>query len=230
MVKKVSKTMQKEFQEALEAGGCPLCRLQHRAENRFLDSLTYERILDQETRNNLKASRGLCEPHARAWREVRGSALGIAIVYEIAIKDLLEDSRASSTSGLFGLTRLGTEDVAEALEAGAPCPACKVGADTVARYTRVLLHDVQDAEIQAALEAAGGLCLPHLRFVLRRRGPERAQQRVLEIQRRVWQSLRAELQEFIRKNDYRFRDEPKGDERDSWLRAIDAVVGLDLEA
>jgi hypothetical protein len=229
-MKNVSKTLQKEFRETLDAGGCPLCRLQHRDETRFLDSLTYERILDLETRDKLKASRGLCEPHVRAWREVRGSALGIALVYEIAVKDLLEDSDAQPPGGLFGRARSGTARIADAMEAQAACPACEVGADTVARYTKVLLHDIQYADIETALEAAGGLCLPHLRFVLRRRGPDRAQRLVLEVQRRVWQSLRAELKEFIRKNDYRFRDEPKGAERDSWLRAIDAVVGLDLEA
>ncbi len=35
----------------------------------------------------------------------------------------------------------------------------------------------------------------------------------------------AELDEFIRKNDYRFRDEPWGQERDAWLRALNALAG-----
>jgi hypothetical protein len=33
------------------------------------------------------------------------------------------------------------------------------------------------------------------------------------------------LDEFIRKSDYRFRDEAWGEERDAWLRAIAALVG-----
>jgi len=33
------------------------------------------------------------------------------------------------------------------------------------------------------------------------------------------------LSESIRKSDYRFRDEPSGEEAGSWLRAIAAVAG-----
>ena len=33
-------------------------------------------------------------------------------------------------------------------------------------------------------------------------------------------ALVAELEEFVRKNDYRFRDEPWGGERDAWRRAL----------
>jgi hypothetical protein len=33
-------------------------------------------------------------------------------------------------------------------------------------------------------------------------------------------ALQAELEEIVRKNDYRFRGEPWGPERDAWLRAL----------
>jgi hypothetical protein len=39
------------------------------------------------------------------------------------------------------------------------------------------------------------------------------------------ESLRAELAEFIRKNDYRFRNEVFGPERDSYQCTIDVVTG-----
>jgi hypothetical protein len=34
------------------------------------------------------------------------------------------------------------------------------------------------------------------------------------------------LAEFIRKNDYRFRNEAFGEERDSYRRAIEMIAGL----
>ena len=37
--------------------------------------------------------------------------------------------------------------------------------------------------------------------------------------------LADELDEFIRKRDYRFAREPSGSERDSWVRAIEALSG-----
>ena len=41
----------------------------------------------------------------------------------------------------------------------------------------------------------------------------------------AWERLGGELSEFIRKQDYRFRDEPWGDEGNAWLRAAAALVG-----
>jgi len=35
--------------------------------------------------------------------------------------------------------------------------------------------------------------------------------------------------EFIRKNDYRFRHETWGEERDAWLRAIAALAGAHFD-
>jgi hypothetical protein len=37
--------------------------------------------------------------------------------------------------------------------------------------------------------------------------------------------MEATLDEFIRKHDYRFKDEIIGDERDVWLRALRSVSG-----
>lgn len=227
---KLSQTLQAELRETLEQGGCPLCRLTARAEESFLDSLTYERILDLGTRAELKRSRGMCLRHARAWREVHGSALGIALVYEVTIKDLLHETELELESPLkFWETRPTPAQLAEGLEPLALCPACQRGADTAARFANVLLQDIQKESVRTALEQAGGLCLPHLRLALATRGSVEAKRLLLEVERRAWAALRTELQEFIRKNDYRFRDEPQGSERDSWLRALDALVGLNLD-
>ncbi|MEA3308540.1 MAG: DUF6062 family protein [Chloroflexota bacterium] len=227
---KLSKTMQAELRDTLERGGCPLCRLAARAEESFLNSLTYERILDFGTREELKHSRGMCLRHARAWREVHGCALGVAIVYENVIKDLLGDTELEFESSLkFWETRATPTQLAEELAPSATCPACQVGADAAARFANVLLQDIHQEHIRTALEQAGGLCLPHLRLTLALRGSTESKRLLLEVERQAWTALRAELQEFIRKNDYRFRDEPKGSERDSWLRAMDALVGLNLD-
>ncbi|HOC20590.1 MAG: hypothetical protein GYA30_05625 [Chloroflexi bacterium] len=129
--------LQHELRETLAQGGCPLCHLAARDEQRFLDSLTYERILDE-----------------------------------------------------------------------------------------ILLQDLRFPEVQAALVRAGGLCLPHLRTALGASGPAQSHTALLAAQREAWTVLMAELDGFIRKNDYRFQHEPMGDERDAWLRVLDTLTGL----
>ena len=71
---------------------------------------------------------------------------------------------------------------------------------------------------------SSGLCIPHLKRILpkldgNRRGI------VLLHQHDCLEKLRGELAEFIRKNDYRFRDEVIGDEGDSYKRAADMISG-----
>ena len=50
-------------------------------------------------------------------------------------------------------------------------------------------------------------------------------ERIIAIQQQGWKRLLGELDEFIRKQDYRFREEPIGSERDSWIRAVALVSG-----
>jgi hypothetical protein len=48
---------------------------------------------------------------------------------------------------------------------------------------------------------------------------------LLQRQRQGLLSLLRDLREFLRKVDYRYRDEPKGPEQDAWLRALERFSG-----
>jgi len=220
--------LQHRLRETLALGGCPLCRLAEQDEQAFLQSLTYERILDILTRETLQRARGLCAPHARAWRAVRGCALPVALVYRPIIKDLLAQTELQAAQGWFSRSA-SPHQIGERLATAAPCPACRVGEATARRYAEVLLRDVGNEEVRAALIRGGGLCLPHLRLTLQASGPATGYQALLAAQREAWSALMAELDEFIRKNDYRFQHEALGDERDAWLRALNALVGMSGE-
>ena len=218
-----------ELREAMSRTGCPLCRLASRAEHTFIESLNYERVLDLKTRDDLKASRGLCQHHGRVWQHVQGAALGLAIVYRISVLDLVRDTEPDGDrrGGLFG--RHGrAATAADRLEPSLPCPACALGSPTAARYGGLLLRDIEDPEARQLLVACGGLCLPHLRHVLRLRGAERGFGPLMGAQREAWSDLMGDLEEFIRKNDYRFGDEViSPEEGTSWTRALDVIAGLD---
>jgi hypothetical protein len=89
----------------------------------------------------------------------------------------------------------------------------------------VLLSHIDDADLAEAYKRAGGFCLPHFQLTLSQAGS--ASVRLLAAwQAHVWSQLRGELDELIRKHDYRFRSEVVTDaEADSWERAVAAVVG-----
>ena len=98
------------------------------------------------------------------------------------------------------------------------CPACRGRSERVASALSVL------EKAPAKRLSRVRFCIPHLPFVLDRVSPEAAAA-VLESQRSTFRRLHAELAEFFRKADYRFRDEPRGSEQTAWLRAADTLAG-----
>lgn len=220
--------LQIELREVMAKWGCPLCRLSHKAEQAYINSLNYERVLDLNTRDALKASRGLCARHSRDWEVLQGSALGIAIVYRVTVLDLLRDTDPAKIKpqGMFK-RGISPDDIAGKLEAHGPCLACDIGEGTVQRFTGLLLQDLHDANVQELLVSCGGLCLPHLRGALSHRIKSSAADILIDLHRQAWQHIMGELEEFIRKNDYRFQDEKLTEaEGSSWSRVLDMIVGL----
>src|SRR6266851_5104367 len=71
-----------EVREALDQGGCPVCRLALRSVGRWLASVAYEQVNDIKLRDRLRAARGFCNVHAHRWLREVGSVLGTAIVYQ----------------------------------------------------------------------------------------------------------------------------------------------------
>ena len=79
--------------------------------------------------------------------------------------------------------------------------------------------------MQAALRESAGLCLPHLRRALERLRDEASFDFLVEVSTEKLRALEAGLDEFIRKNDYRFAGEGFGPEATSWREVIAMMVG-----
>ncbi|MCX7669755.1 MAG: DUF6062 family protein, partial [Anaerolineae bacterium] len=211
-----------ELRDALAAGGCPLCRLGRRAASRYIDTLNYEGVNDPGLRRALRDAHGLCHRHAWEWTRLRGSPLGIAIVYRNLVKDLAEVVEGQAEGR--GAGRSGRRPAAARLAPAGRCPACRAEDEAVQRYGRTLLAWLAQEELAAAYIRAGGLCLPHLREVLAQADDAQARV-VLSWQQQIYRALIAQLDEFIRKHDHRFREEPFGAEKDVWQRALAALAG-----
>lgn len=209
-----------EVREALQEDGCAVCRLAVRSVTRWLSAVAYDQVNDIDLRTELRAARGFCNVHAHRWlREVR-NPLSTAIVYQDLLRAGLREIAAegSRSGGLLRALLGGAETTRPA------CPACGVQKEAEGRYLAALLATAaSDAQ---ALEDSYGLCLPHARAALRRGG--RGAQRALEQTRASIARLQAELDEVIRKEDYRFRHEERtDDERSAPVRAVARAAGAD---
>ncbi len=74
-------------------------------------------------------------------------------------------------------------------------------------------------------DTEASLCIPHLIAAFEALSDT---ERTARIQRFVvaGRSLEAELDDLIRKADYRFRDEQRGSESDAWLRVLALIAGV----
>lgn len=219
-----------EVRAALEGPGCAICQLSQRTLQRYLSALANEGVTDRQQRDRIRASYGFCAAHGRMVRSGR-DALGSAIIHRDMVNNLSKALAAevpkSASAGLRirRVLRPGEPDDSRPLPTSLGCVACEQVRESEQRYASALIAAMAEEQTCALFERSVGLCVPHLRLALRC-APDSATHTALRVRQGViWQRLLDELDEFIRKQDHRFRHEPSGGEADSWRRAIDLVSG-----
>ncbi len=199
--------------------GCPVCRYEQQAGVHFLDGLLYESVNDYGLRQQLTRSLGFCAYHSWASLAIPGTRLGTAIIEQAMLKEALRrlaDQSPGRRSLLGKRAPLPAEDRA--------CPVCLHEQQAAARAMADLMK-VWDATWARALESAGGLCYNHLRQAIHLAQPATAQA-LKDLHVHLWQQVVDHLDEFIRKHDYRFREEGILDEESEALRqAIRILTG-----
>lgn len=222
--------------ERLQAEGCPVCALTLRAVGRHLRAYVVEGVNDLDIRARLRASRGYCNRHAHQfWGEIRHQ-LGVAMIYQDVVINLIRALEAADPTAAGPLERLmsslgaprsrAAADAA-ALAPQAACPACEAEADAERRILSTLLRALPEAEFGAAYRASGGLCLAHFRRALAAARRDEQITALVQTQLAAWRALHAALGEYIRLQDYRFRDEERGEEQRAPWRAILAIAGAE---
>ena len=223
--------------EACREPGCPVCRMEQRSVERYLDNQLYENVNSPKWRDKLRASLGFCHEHA--WLAVNqrlGDALGFSIIYRDVVNHVLSDLDRGTAQAPRGLStilrqvpegaRTLIENMLSAMTPRKPCPACEHRDETTRASVSILLEELKSSEMREALQASDGLCLPHLRQTLEHVRDATVGKSLLDLHQDKLERLRYELEEFIRKNDYQLIGEGFGEERDAWLRAIAMVAGI----
>jgi len=228
-----------ELVDAQSQAGCPICRLVYRATDRYLDSLLYEAVLDPEVRARLRRSRGFCREHTEMLRRKPGRALGIALIYrdivravsDIAYRERGKEGRSRAgrhprgpLRGLLGRRR-ARASIASALSGQEQCPACGIARKAEHNHIELLLAHLHDERLHEAYASGEGLCLSHFIQALGSVEDEEGLRLLIEPQMDRYRLMLADLDEFIRKRDHRFRHESYGEEGDVWLRALNAITG-----
>lgn len=217
--------------DAFVLSGCPVCRLLQIDADRFLQLILREATTDPAVHQRLRASLGLCNLHAWQMRDYKGWASGVAVLQESVLHELLARLREARPNTVPNQlrTRLRAagpgDQAARKLAAQQRCQCCDLMDQAEARYAQTIAAHFADSDMQEAYRASDGLCLPHFRLLLERLTDPALVTIAVEAQIRKWESLKAEIDLFLRNLDGQRLGEPTGAEGDSWIRAIHSIMG-----
>jgi hypothetical protein len=228
-----SQLLRLDWIEILQTPGCALCCMALRKSQRYVETLLNEAVTDVDQRDTWRQARGLCHWHAWMATETPHSAGSLAILYADVLRHdlghLAALTAAAPTTRRWRWRHSLAQRVHDWLRSWGqqqPCPVCNLWREQERLYLQVLLDDWQEPTLAQAFAASSGLCWRHtLRLV--EEGRQHAHlQTVLAVQQVHLQKLQDELQEFIRKLDYRFGRQPYGREADAWQRVVALYVGM----
>ncbi len=249
-----------ELKLAFRETGCPICRLRHKAAQRYIHSILWENVNDADTRVYLVRALGFCHIHAWQFQKMEeavwADGLGTGIIYEdltgralAGLESYVEEqekrvSRRRAQSGWWRrwVARFSTwwgqwfprpithsyQKLPSGLIPQARCRVCEMSELSEISYLSWLVRGCAEAEFRQWYQASDGLCLPHLRRALAM-AEEEEPEAALFLARTSHDKvarLRADLQEYVRKHAWEFRDEPKlPGEQSSWVRAVAFFAG-----
>ena len=226
------------LQDALAQPDCAVCRLKAEAADQYLDSLIWESVNDPGIRRRIRKARGFCYEHA--WRlEPHRESVGVTIIMHDVLKSMLKVTEDAQFQKLpiFSMRRTKkaldpqqpaaeTAKVVAELSPQASCPVCVEADEMEGIYLDTLIENlIHEEDLLAAFQSSDGLCLPHFRQALTRMRDEAVFEVLMDAQRVIWKRLVDQLSEIIRKADYRFKDEARGEEVGASVRAIAAIAG-----
>ncbi|PIP19381.1 MAG: hypothetical protein COT38_04330 [Candidatus Omnitrophica bacterium CG08_land_8_20_14_0_20_41_16] len=208
--------------DALKEQGCHVCFVIKKNAQKFMVDFLYESVNDSDLRKEIKESVGFCNRHAWQFHKF-GDGFGLGIVYEDLMRLILkrlEEVDGSSASLKAILKQLDKDE-----QAKKSCIVCKEEKDVEGRYISVFLDNFDDPELKFAYENSFGLCLRHLNLAIKKNKNKKLTNEIIAFEAAKFNGLIAEVKEFLRKHDYRFSKEKFGKEGDSWIRAIEKLIG-----
>jgi hypothetical protein len=228
---------------ACELEGCPVCTVVLEYLDRSIDTWEYDGFTDVAHRYELIHSRGFCPLHT--WQLAqRSNGFRLGLIYNEILTDVEEkldqeynrlvaanDAIEKRESVLKRWQRKWFYRKNEVSKGVNPsydlCPFCKTRSNIEQRVISTLVQQLRFEEMRQLLSQSTGLCLPHLEQA--RHQADLTEPTVsgylLACQLSCTRRVLGELRELVRKHDYRYTDEPRGDEMVSWRRGADLCAG-----
>ncbi len=185
-----------QIDEKMSEVGCPICALTEKAVHDYIDALFYENVNDPLERSKFVNGHGFCPKHLKMVEDHLTShpelgILGVNILYH-DLFDQLEKALKSEINDV---------------KFGDGCELCQVEKKAERRYLELFAQFFSfDSRRQKYASSLSMVCLRHTYMLKNIKNFDF--EFFLRIQKEKLDSVKRDLEEFIRKSDYRFSHEP----------------------
>ena len=222
---------------------CPFCAMYEKLERDAVNYTLGPSYMEQDVRDRTNES-GFCNEHYKTMYE-KQNRLGLSLMVSTHMAEiqnrmtaLLENETREEKKTVFKKKKVQENRLSEYIEKmSAGCFVCEKIENSMKRYfeTFFYLWKKEDAFREKVLESQG-FCVKHFgRLVslsekeLSKKQREEFLKLIVHLQNENMERVKEELLWFISKFDYRFKDEPWGNSKDSLHRAIIKVAALNTE-
>ena len=227
--------------DAFDSGGeCPFCTLGQKLEKEVLDYVMGPSYMEEDVREQTDLM-GFCKEHYRQMLAA-GNRLGVVIMLKTHIKkinddmkDILkrEEERCEGRKKLFSKNDEPSPFCEYENKLSESCYACNRIEGRMTSYFDTFFHlwKTED-EFRAKITGGKGFCMEHFARLLaesEKKLNAAARKQLIDalipIQQQSFKRLEDEVEWFIKKFDYRFKDEPWKTSKDAAERGILKVSG-----
>lgn len=227
---------------AMQQSGCPICHVCRKSETHYLKSLFEYISSDFNTRILIS---GFCRRHAWQLLDMEVSAWGVPMGNSIVYEDLVREVRKEIETPLSLIIKSNNKNKwwiiihrflnrltipkgkgVVAFRARKPCRVCELSMEKAVHSAKALVRMLSKSEFQVFYSTSDGVCLPHLWEILASGETNPGLLFLLTDIRDRLRILENELNEFVRKQSWQYRDEKITEpERTAVKRAVAFFTG-----
>jgi hypothetical protein len=229
-------TIHADLLKACKRPGCPVCLLEQRAVDAYMQTAFREKENNQGVRQDIRNSLGLCREHTRRMlslglNKTISAAVGYHDVLLAVVQQLQKVTLQPTPSkrSVFSRKRIKPaavfDTVVQALSPSLPCPACRMSVKFTHNVLEGLTMSLQENTMQKALTLSDGLCLPHLRQAFAQIQDLEPCKVLLSMSVDRFEALRRDLVEEIRQIENRKGGQGSQTVVETWQKVISAIAG-----
>ncbi len=227
-----------------EKSECPFCNMRKSLDNDAVEYILGPAYMSDDVR--LETDKlGFCKEHIKKMYD-KQNRLGVALMLDTHLKKinadfekLFEKFLNSRTKKSFFKKKSQTENEISAYinNITKSCYVCNRIEDNFERYVDTFFYMWKNKpEIKDYVKNSDGFCLEHFSLLLQKGEKLLSEEQyfefcdmILPIQKKNFERLEEEVQWFINKFDYKYKDEPWKTSKDSLQRAVTKITSIFLE-